>query len=346
MYNDLADHAISNTDARLVEWLIYFIGLFGIDKVQYKAIVDGIVKARSLNEADAIVMRSGVFRFSEIMYYAVHNVLKEEVFSIPERFESSMLQKIYRHNISRDMSVHGTASFDYNVMLSDENIAAYVRLDCLDNTIRGTNYILSKYSYGLCHIEVENSEGEMYGGTGFIVRVSKQKHTYSFVITNKHVVDPAFWKINRILVPVGSISARKTWISSQHDLAAIEIEKTAAQASFNFSISSMHLQNVIAIGYPFVARVDRPVIMVHQGQINGFSDTIDGERLMFISASVSPGSSGGPVLNELGLVVGVTTQSNEGDYCVDVGGERKLFRSVHHAAIPADGVITFLDEIG
>jgi S1-C subfamily serine protease len=85
--------------------------------------------------------------------------------------------------------------------------------------------------------------------------------------------------------------------------------------------------------------------MAHMGQINGFSETVDGEQLTFISADVSPGSSGGPVINELGLVVGVITQSNEGEYLIGKGQGQVKFRSVHHAAIPAALVIRFLNEM-
>jgi S1-C subfamily serine protease len=165
------------------------------------------------------------------------------------------------------------------------------------------------------------------------------------VITNKHVVGPAVWSVKRVITATVALEIGAIFISDRHDLAAIEIEDTVKLPFFNCAAPKMHLECVITLGYPFVARVEKPVMMAHSGQINGFSDTMDGEQLMFISAAVSPGSSGGPVLNEMGLVIGITTQSNEGQYSVGEGEKQKIFHSIHHAAIPADVIVRFLKEI-
>jgi hypothetical protein len=87
MYSDLADRDIDNADSPLVDWLIYFIALFGRNKAKYNELVGSIADAWKVSKTDASFMESGMLQFSQITSYAIAHVLQKDKFSIPQGFE-------------------------------------------------------------------------------------------------------------------------------------------------------------------------------------------------------------------------------------------------------------------
>ena len=345
-------------DQRAIKWFIEFVRLFGVDKSAYLKLANDISESRHYDYQKKSMIQSGIFKFDDVITHAMHNVFKEDIFSRPQDLRKSILNRMNRYSISTnvrdDLRSRNYLNIDQDVWLNDSSIKDFIRFDCIDNAILGIQHIIHKYTQSICHIEVKSKCGDIFGGTGFIVRVRRNnEEKVKLIITNRHVIDPKVWEINKIQAGHQAIMFSETHISMKHDLAAIEIEDTDIEHLLYLWPEARILEQVVTVGFPFVARVEQPVMMFHLGQINGITETIDRERLMFMSAAVSPGSSGGPVLNELGMVVGVTTQSNEGEYQTPAGKEpreenasHKTMRSVHYAAIPSQCLIEFLSTYG
>ena len=135
-------------------------------------------------------------------------------------------------------------------------------------------------------------------GTGFIV------HGAGLVITNKHVVEGNS-EVNIRLATGGNYRGSVLSVHPTLDLAYIEIESgdTFSPLALGDSDASRVGDNVIAIGFPLGPELGREP-SVTRGIISAKREDLG---FLQTDASLNPGNSGGPLLNESGCVVGVNT---------------------------------------
>lgn len=135
-------------------------------------------------------------------------------------------------------------------------------------------------------------------GTGFIV------HDAGLVITNKHVVEGNS-QVNIRLATGGNYQGSVIGTHSTLDLAYIEIESgdTFSPLALGDSGATRVGDNVIAIGFPLGPELGREP-SVTRGIISAKREDLG---FLQTDASLNPGNSGGPLLNEKGCVVGVNT---------------------------------------
>ncbi len=173
-------------------------------------------------------------------------------------------------------------------------------------------------------------------GSGFaIVRPGANGGRETWVLTNRHVVELA--ESTRIVLDDGStLEAAPVWIDPTYDLAILAPQdpngKLAPQGGFTLASRSAHDgEAVTATGYPSL--LGSPSFQMTKGHVSN-------ERLPFATgklahvqhtASIDPGSSGGPLLGEAQEVLGVNTFKLEGRENVNI-------------SVPAEAVTRALGE--
>ena len=146
-------------------------------------------------------------------------------------------------------------------------------------------------------VENFNEDGEKVGqGSGYVYSAD------GTVITNYHVVRGAqslgVHFPNKASVRVDSLLG----YSIENDVAAIQIPEIsvpplATQPSQQIKVGD----HVVAVGAPLGLEST-----VSEGIVSALRD-VSGTHIIQTTASISPGSSGGPLLNDYGKVIGVTT---------------------------------------
>jgi hypothetical protein len=71
------------------------------------------------------------------------------------------------------------------------------------------------------------------------------------------------------------------------------------------------LTRTITLGYPRIATTDAPYLLAHGGELNAVVSNYYGEERLIISNAVAPGNSGGPVLDEAVLCIGMVINAFE-----------------------------------
>lgn len=186
------------------------------------------------------------------------------------------------------------------------------------NTIRGTGKRPSDFT-----ADDQTDEGT---GSGFVI------HPQGIVVTCAHVVKGA----TRIQALIGETEFRATVIKLdfENDLAVLRLEKTGLPYLKLADSDQVRLgQEVRAIGYP-LSDVLGESIKVTKGEVSGRGrpDGVDGFQ---IDATVNPGNSGGPLVDDAGRLVGVTSSLLAGAGISEVG-----------FAIPSNKVIQIAQELG
>ncbi len=195
---------------------------------------------------------------------------------------------------------------------------------------------------------VQTSEGRMlYGsGSGFVVAPN-------LVVTNAHVVAPARQRSEYELAIVppegdGLIPARIVRYSPMSELALLEFSSGPDLPALTIStVEPSPGDGVIALGYPDVdyqgatgADLLRPAPASRtSGEISSLRDTAPtGEPIPSINhqAVISSGSSGGPLLDECGRVIGVNSWHVSGSDTRETRG----------VSTRAGQLLEFLDEAG
>jgi len=152
-------------------------------------------------------------------------------------------------------------------------------------------------------IVMANNDEPISWGSGFLVSPD------GMVVTNYHVIDTGNVAIVKfpdgIVLPVDGVLAA----DKARDLAIIKIHgKTFRTLALGDSDDIQVGEEVVAIGNP---------LSLESTVSNGIVSAIrtieeDGGKFLQVTAPISPGSSGGPLFNMAGEVVGITTMYLKG----------------------------------
>jgi serine protease Do len=146
-------------------------------------------------------------------------------------------------------------------------------------------------------------------GSGVLIRAAR--HPGVYVLTNNHVIQQAAadqitisLADNRILKPT------KVWVDPESDVALLLLnDPDLPSAALGDSDQARVGQWVLAIGSPFGLNqtVTHGIISARErGQVS-LGSTIRIKDFLQTDAAINPGSSGGPLLNMDGEVIGINT---------------------------------------
>lgn len=157
-------------------------------------------------------------------------------------------------------------------------------------------------------IETFDARGEKLSrGSGFFVDSDR-------VVTNRHVIEGAFraevHSSTGSIFPVKGVLA----VDAEGDIALLKIEASASQikALPLDRTSPQEGESVVVIGNPFGLEGS-----VTNGIVSAVRDIPTFGRIIQITAPISPGSSGSPVVNMQGQVIGVATLQITGGQSVN-----------------------------
>jgi tetratricopeptide (TPR) repeat protein len=161
---------------------------------------------------------------------------------------------------------------------------------------------------------IRSDTGDVIGqGTGFLVTGGK-------VVTNEHVV-----RRGRVFVDLGRVKLPTTIERTDqfNDLALLTVSGELASTPLTVSADVPTPGTaVFAIGNP--AGLENTI---STGVVSGLRE-FDGRQLLQITAPISPGSSGGPILNAhgevLGVAVGAMTRGQNLNFAVPAAHLRRL----------------------
>lgn len=140
-------------------------------------------------------------------------------------------------------------------------------------------------------------------GSGFLVNSS------GFVVTNEHVVsDCKLVKVREALrVYTGTIISK----DKELDLAIVKITPPKDMSYVHFANNIRTGDDVVALGFPLGNALGRE-IKVTTGNISAMVGLQGDKKTLQFTAPIQPGSSGGPLLNKKGALVGVNSSGLRG----------------------------------
>lgn len=141
---------------------------------------------------------------------------------------------------------------------------------------------------------------ESWSGTAFLVAPN-------IFMTNTHVVEGA--KHIRLTSIQGKADAEVIISDETNDLALVRAQCPSHIQPLPFRKTSIGLaEPITTLGYP-LASIMGSGIQVTQGVISGLFGTQNDIRFLQFTAPIQPGSSGSPLLDNTGAVIGVVTGS-------------------------------------
>src|SRR5712692_943632 len=147
-------------------------------------------------------------------------------------------------------------------------------------------------------IVAENSKSrESTLGSGFFVRGD-------LIVTNSHVVKGASKITVKLVGSAAEYDAEVVAYNAAKDVAILKVDRVLARPLSIGDVNDVSVgDEVYVIGNP-----EGLEATMSQGIVSGIRQ-IEGNRLFQITAAVSHGSSGGPVLSKSGEVIGVAVGS-------------------------------------
>ncbi len=153
------------------------------------------------------------------------------------------------------------------------------------------------------HQRLPNGFDEAGSGSGVIIDPS------GIIVTNQHVVEGAR-SLTVVLADGRRLEGKVLGADKRNDLAVVKVEaRNLPAASFGDSDRVRIGDLAIAIGNPVSMEYQRTVTA---GIISGLNRGLRTERngileVIQTDAAISPGNSGGPLVNALGRVIGINT---------------------------------------
>jgi S1-C subfamily serine protease len=154
-----------------------------------------------------------------------------------------------------------------------------------------------------------------------------------YLLTNHHVVDGCDQMV--VLTVDGAYPARVIDANERFDLALLKVKKSGMPFAAFANFLPEPGDAAYAVGYPLLGELTG--IKITDGIVSGLSGPGGDETRLQLTIPIQPGNSGGPVLDESGLVIGVisskfTGQISESDF---------YFEGISFAIVP-EAVDAFL----
>lgn len=209
----------------------------------------------------------------------------------------------------------------------------------------GSEYINSAKDGVVCVVVYDAENNIVSWGTGFAIGIDKNKVKY--IATNNHVVENSTAKGNSLRVfyaanDNNSVAAKILTRKLEKDLAILELSTPIRDLTALVLEKSNNVQTaeyVYALGFPgdtfdpdTISGFNRTDITILNGIISN-KLIQNNQKTYQISISISPGFSGGPLVNDKGQVVGVNTRRLNNNKNIGY-------------AIANDELMTILDENG
>src|SRR5216110_1372618 len=185
-------------------------------------------------------------------------------------------------------------------------------------------------------IETFDARGEKLSrGSGFFIDKDR-------VVTNRHVIDGAYRA--EVHLNSGNSFPVKTVVAvdAEADVALLKVEAPAAQVrSLALDRTSpQEGESVVVIGNPFGLEGS-----VTNGIVSAVRDIPGFGRIIQITAPISPGSSGSPVVNMQGQVIGVATLQITGGQSVNFAIPSERIAQLDRSAQMQGGQTVSLAEL-
>ena len=185
-------------------------------------------------------------------------------------------------------------------------------------------------------IETFDARGEKLSrGSGFFVDMDR-------VVTNRHVIDGAYraevHSVSGSSYPVKSVIA----VDAEGDVALLKIDAppNAVRPLSLDRTSPQEGESIVVIGNPFGLEGS-----VTNGIVSAVRDIPGFGRIIQITAPISPGSSGSPVVNMQGQVIGVATLQVAGGQSVNFAIPSERIAQLDRSAQTQTGPAMSLSEL-
>ncbi|UOG91117.1 MAG: trypsin-like peptidase domain-containing protein [Candidatus Thiothrix sulfatifontis] len=221
-------------------------------------------------------------------------------------------------NVGSNVSVQMDDVFSHSIALGDMQASALIAAEFYQRAGQWKVRALAETSaYGLAALgrrmgmEVDESspfntpnnperQSGNWTGTAFLVAPN-------VFMTNAHVADGA--SRIRLSSLQGNLDAEPIISDSTNDLALLRVATPSHLQPLPFRSSGVGLaQSITTLGYPLASLMGSG-IQVTQGVISGLFGAHNDIRLLQFTAPIQPGSSGSPLLDETGAVLGVVSST-------------------------------------
>ncbi|HEY5073940.1 MAG TPA: trypsin-like peptidase domain-containing protein, partial [Pyrinomonadaceae bacterium] len=135
-------------------------------------------------------------------------------------------------------------------------------------------------------------------GSGFFIS------TDGFFLTNYHVIE----KATRILIKIseGDFPGKVVKIDPANDVAVIRVDGSFSCLPLGTARDVALGDPVITVGYPNI-EIQGLAPKLTAGEISSLTGMGDDPRVFQVSVPIQPGNSGGPLVDQRGNVIGITT---------------------------------------
>lgn len=150
-------------------------------------------------------------------------------------------------------------------------------------------------------IQVQSPQGS-FVGSGFSIAPH-------LIATNRHVVAGGTAQNIKVIAKSKVFAVDSVEVDPTNDLAILKVDETLTPfrlGEFNFVAPG---EQVLALGFPSPSSTAHSEnIYISRGIVNSIRNiNVSPERVIFIDAKIGRGMSGGPLINDLGEVIGIIT---------------------------------------
>ena len=200
----------------------------------------------------------------------------------------------------------------YASLETTAQLVARLEYGTFDFIVDGLSAVVTHFERSVVQLVGENTHGDPVSGSAFVMI---DPHV---LVTAAHCVH-SISRLRVVAPPSGEIEVTRTDVQNSGDTAVIEIARPIDAKPMMPVDVIQPLCSVVTMGYPDLAG-HHPALICSSGEIAGqATNYLEGGEYLVTTCAMTGGSSGGPVVNSEGRVVGVVSKFSQRDDHLDPG---------------------------